>query len=200
MGRTEIVTARVDVLNKLSDKDLTGTIVAYFAENNTMPGEKDLKDRASTLSAELTEGTITGVTSEVRKDLIEEFASILVKETKIRDNVVLNETKKNKDAEGLKASDLPMILKDATPIPTNTMKNTYELPVIIDGEGGVFTAGKCLEGTEVGNKIGTLPAGFQKNHPGACGMTGTIIATDYSNGKFANMSYSLIIDLGQKAA
>lgn len=190
MGRTEMVNARAEVLNKLSDKELAGTIVAYFAENNTMPGEKDLKDRASILYAEM-EGSaaIDGVTSEVRRDLIEEFASILVKETRIKDNVVLNENKKNKDVDGLKASDLPMILKDAMPIPTNTMKNIYELPVTIDADGNVCT--------ENGDKLGAVPAGFQKNHKGVYGMTGTVIATDYSNGKFANMSYSLVIDLGQ---
>ncbi len=189
MGRTEMVKARTEALNKVSDKELAGAIVAYFNKNNTMPGEKDIKDRASILSAELDEGKISGVTSEIRKDLIEEFASILVKETKIKDNVVLNENKKNKGVEGLRASDLPMVLKDAMPIPNNTLKDVYELPVIVDTEGNVAT--------EAGNKLGTVPAGFQKNHPDVCGMTGTVIATDYSNGKFANMSYSLVIDLGQ---
>lgn len=189
MGRTEMVTARTEALNALTDTELAGAIVAYFAGNSTMPGEKDLKDRASILSAELEEGKITGFTSEVRRDMIEEFTGVLVKETKIKDNVVLNENKKNKDADGLKASDLPMVLKDAMPIPTNTMKNIYELPVSIDTEGNVLTEG--------GEKLGMIPAGFQKNHKGVYGMTGTVIATDYSNGKFANMSYSLIIDLGQ---
>lgn len=189
MGRTEMVTARTEALNALTDKELVETIVAYFAGNNTMPGEKDLKDRASILLAEMEEGQIIGFMNEIRKDLIEEFASILVKETKIKDNVVLNENKKNKDAEGLKASDLPMLLKDAMPIPTNTMKNIYELPVTIDADGNVCT--------ENGDKMGVVPEGFQKNHKNVYGMTGTVIATDYSNGKFANMSYSLVIDLGQ---
>lgn len=193
MGRDAMVKTRRECLNTLSDKELADAVVAYFAENNTMPGEKDLKDRASILSAELAEGQITGFTSEIRKDLIEEFASVLVKETKIRDNIILNENKKNKDAEGLKASDLPMILRDTVQVKnTNAMKNVYELPVTINTDGGIVT--------ENGDAIGTLPAGFQKNHTNVSGMSGTVIATDYSNGKFANMSYALVIDFGAKKA
>lgn len=193
MGRTEIVEARKETLEKLSDKELAAAVVAYFGENKTMPGEKDLKDRATILSTELNEGKISGVTSEVRKDLIEEFTTVLVKETKITENVVLNENKKNKDAEGVKAGDLPMILRASEPIPNNTMKNTYELPVTI-GEDGSITENATANET----KLGTLPKGFMKNHPNVCGMSGTVIATDYSNGKFANMSYSVVIDLGQR--
>lgn len=187
--RSEIVRERTQALNELSDKELIATVVTYFDENSTMPGEKDIKDRAAILLDEMEKGTVDGVTNEIRRDMIEEFASLAVKEVKVQGTKAMNETKKNKDSEDLKASDLPMVLKNAQPTQVNNMTNVYELPVFIGGEGSVRI--------DEGERIGTVPEGFKKNHPNMEGMRGTVIATDHSNGKFANMNYSLIIDLCQ---
>lgn len=186
MGRTEIVNARAKELNELTDMDLAKEIVSYFQENSTMPGEKDIKTRATMLWDELSQEEIHGVTSEVRKDLVEEFASLLVKEVKVKGILSLNENKVNKGTEGMKASDLPMVLTDVDPV---ARKETYEMPVLIDNGYNVCT--------EDGRVVGMLPNGFKKNHAHVKGMSGTAVVTDYSNSNLANLSCRLIIDLGQ---
>ena len=133
MNRKEMVQARVEKLQKLSDADLVQTIVRYFEKNHTMPGEKAIKDYALSLKGEFDVDAITGLLSEVRNDLIEQFASLCVKEMKVKNVQVVNDTKKNKDTDGTKVTDLPMVLKDIVPVsnPANTVKNVYELPATI---------------------------------------------------------------------
>lgn len=192
MNRNEMVAARKEVLNTLSDEKLVKQIVLYFENNRTMPGEKDLKDRAGILLKELEEGTISGVTSEIRKDLVEEFASVLVKETKLIYNPYSTRKFDRKDP-----SELPMTLTDSMPIGNNTMKDTYELPVTISIQTNQDKSSFAEAVTEAGQDMGMIPEGFQKNHSTIAAMGGTIIATDFSNGNLRNMSYKLVIDLGQ---
>lgn len=197
MTRKEMVTKRAEKLSQLSDMQLIDTIVKYFEQNATMPGEKALKDYATSLKNEFDGNAITGLLSEVRKDLIEQFASLCVKEVRIKPTVA-NDTKKNKEAKKLLASDLPMELTDIipVPVPVNTTKNVYVMAASISGENGIQLITESIPSYE----LGSFPAGFIKNHKTLEGMKGVVIATDYSNGKFANMSYKMLIDLGQSIA
>ena len=199
MNRKEMVKTRTEELTKLSDMQLVDSIVKYFEQNATMPGEKTIKDYALSLKGEFDGNAINGLLSQVRNDLIEEFASLCVKEVKLKNVTAANETKKNEGSATLRASDLPMVLTDTKPIPVNTMKNVFTLPAsICEGNTGNTV---CFMNAD--NKLQTfaaLPAGFGKNHPTTADMDCIVIATDYSNGKFANMSYSMLIDLGQRLA
>lgn len=202
MNRTEMVNARADKLSKLSDKGLIYAILEYFRENATMPGEKAIKDHAAGLADMLEGNPGYGLTDSARKELIEEFSSLCVKEVKLKNVQVANETKKKLDyfhdqiEAGImrKVSDLPMVLKDTSPIPVNAMKNIYEMP------GDIFDSGHTVRIKEENGSdfvLASIPEGFVKNHRTLYGMDGTVIVTDYSNGKFANMSYTLLVDLGQ---
>lgn len=195
MNRKEMVQVRVEKLQKLSDADLVQTIVRYFEKNHTMPGEKAIKDYALSLKGEFDVDAITGLLSEVRNDLIEQFASLCVKEMKVKNVQVVNDTKKNKDTDGTKVTDLPMVLKDIVPVlnPANTVKNVYELPAMIVFRDSAVYAEK----DGVALNLGSIPKGFKKNHGTSQLMQGTVIVTDHSNGKFANMSYRMLVDLGQ---
>lgn len=192
MNRAEMVKARAAELGKLDDFQLVDAVIAYFKNNRTLPGQKALKDFALGLKAEFNGTAMTGLLSQVRKDLIEEFASLLVQEVKLVNVRVLNENKPNRDKPGRKASDLSMVLTDVQPVPVNAVKNSYQMTAYITGRG-VYDE----NGQDTGDVFALLPGGFVKNHPGMDGFEGTVIASDHSNGKFANMSYRLLIDLGQ---
>lgn len=198
MNRAEMVTARKEELSKLSDVGLVGAILDYFEANKTMPGEKSLKDTAQKFAAEFDDGSMTGILTDYRKEMIDEFASILVKEIHIKNVAALNETKKNKDTDELKASDLPMSLVDTKPGKlVNTVKNVYEMEAFISAGNTVAYE----NGTAAANvSLADIPEGFKKNHPAIAGMKGTVVVTDHSNGNFSNMSYRMLIDLGQNLA
>lgn len=204
MNRAEMVKIRTEELSRLSDTQLVDTIAEYFRQNMTMPGEKALKDLAAGFAEEL-EKMGTGILSEVRRDMIEEFASICVKEVRLKKVKVVNKTKQNKDAKEIHASDLPMVLSDEKSIwGQNTKTIKYQVRflynmVLYNMIGTIPETGDRVRIPWVGDDItlAFIPEGFRKNHKTLAGMQGTVIATDYSNGNFANMSYSLLIDLGQ---
>lgn len=204
MSRIELVNERTNALNAMTDMELAETIVKYFKENATMPGERLIKEWAESITGEFIERVITGLLSDVRKEIIEEFASLCVKETRLKNVRVLNDTKKTRDAVGRRAHDLPMVLKDVRP-KGGVVTNVYEMPVLIQTAADLDT----LETTNTvafrdeNNHmliLADLPEGFKKNHKEIANMQATVVATDHSNGKFANMSYRLLIDLGQTAA
>lgn len=204
MSRIELVNERVKELNAMTDMELAEAIVKYFKENATMPGERLIKEWAGSITGEFTERVITGLLSDVRKEIIEEFASLCVKETRLKNVRVLNDTKKTRDAVGRRAHDLPMVLKDVRP-KGGVVTNVYEMPVLIQTAADLDT----LETTNTvafrdeNNHmliLADLPEGFKKNHKEIANMQATVVVTDHSNGKFANMSYRLLIDLGQTAA
>lgn len=176
-SRSEMVKAEIQKLQSLTDFQLAQTICRYFKENQTMPGEKALKDMAKDLTAELGGEATTQLIGQVRDDLIEQFASLCVKEVKL--------TK--------------VTVKDSMNIPgmtkmENTEKNTWYLPVTIDDQGHAVTL------DENALSIGMLPDGFRKNHRTVSGMQVSLLMTDHSNGKFKNLSWTLIVDLGQTLA
>ncbi len=200
MNRTEMVKARAKKLSEMSDVNLVDAIVKYFEENAAMPGEKALKDFAISLKTELDAHIGVGLLSQTRMDLIEEFSSLCVKEVKLKNVRAVNETKKNADLDAVKAGDLPMVLADAKLIPVNTMKNVYEMNGMINGDEDGHRFVNICDAKDGSFEFAALPGGFQKNHALQHGMDVTVIASDYSNGKFANMSYTMLIDLGQKIA
>lgn len=193
MKRMEMVKARTEQLKGLSDLGLINAVIAYFENNATLPGQKALKDFALDLKKEFDGNVITGILSQVRDDIIEQFASLLVCEVKIKNVAAMNENRPNRDKEGTKASDLPMVLTDVQPVPVNVIKNSYEMPVRVMG-GSVYSEDGMFP-----LELGSLPKGFVKNHRAMDGLAACVIVTDHSNGKFANMSYRMLIDLGQAA-
>ena len=118
MNRKEMVQARVEKLQKLSDADLVQTIVRYFEKNHTMPGEKAIKDYALSLKGEFDVDAITGLLSEVRNDLIEQFASLCVKEMKMKNVQVVNDTKKNRIQMAQRSLTFPWCLRISFPCQT----------------------------------------------------------------------------------
>lgn len=194
--RKEMVERRTEELSKLNDLQLVATIVKYFEQNATLPGEKAIKDCALSLKAEFDGNVITGLLSQVRGDLIEEFASLCVKEVKLKNVMPQNATKKNKDAKAFLTTDLPMELIDVRPARLNVMVNTYGLAATVSAS----EKHSCMTEDVPYHTVGSLPEGFKKNHRNIGGMKALVVATDHSNGKFANMSYRMIIDLGQKLA
>lgn len=190
-----MVNARAEELSRLSDRGLVCAIRGYFRENATMPGEKAVKDYAFGKTCRGKTWTIDRLTISARKELIEEFSPLCVKEVKLKDIRVANETKKNAGTTARKASDLPMVLKATNLALINTMKNVYEMPASISDDGRTV----CIkDGNGSDFILASIPEGFAKNHRTLGGMEGTVIATDHSNGKFANMSYTLLVDLGQR--
>lgn len=197
MNRKQIVKERMESLSRLNDKELVQAVAAYFAENATMPGEKAVKDTAAYLLAEMRTKPGMGISTECRRELIETFSSLCVKEVKLQGVRAKNETKKNEGLNMPKASDLPMELKDSEYIPVNTMKDTYEMEAVAEGHLGERKCVKIAGVDDDGYVLGYLPKGFSKNHRNIEGMQGTVFAADYSNGNFRNMNYTFIVDLAQ---
>ena len=138
MGRLEMVENRKAELEKLSDVELVNAIARYFENNHTMPGEKDLKDTALMLLSEFTDGSMTGLISQLRDTLIETFASVCVKTTKLKHPQAADSTKKNREA-GLKlVDDLIMVrtgtynrtVKGADGKDRVVTRDVYEMPTI----------------------------------------------------------------------
>lgn len=193
---------RAKQLSKLSDYDLLKTISAYFKRNHTMPGEKQLKDTANQMLAEFDEDTqaVTTLMEPVRAELIRSFADACVKAAPLKYVGVRNDTKRNRKDETAKlplASDLPMTLCDAVPVQVkdNTvMKNVYEMPGSLNLiETSVYATDK--EHNLLKFYLGKITRGVYKNHYSETPIDCTVVATDHSNGKFANMSYTMLVDL-----
>lgn len=182
MIREKLVQERAAKLARLDNRELVDTIAAYFKQNRTMPGEKRLKDYVTAYLADRT--------ADLPADgFLTEFASVCVKDVRIEHVTVQNETKKAKELSGPKVSDLPMVLSDIRPADGRVI-DSYTMQVLIISDGNV-----CIADTMT--PFGRLPKGFLKNHPAVEGMYGTVIATDFSNGKLANMKYRMVIDLAQ---
>lgn len=179
-SRSEMVNAEIQKLQTLTDFQLAQTICRYFEENQTLPGEKALKDMAKDLTAELGGEATTQLIGQVRDDLIEQFASLCVKEVKL--------TKAIANDQACKLHMTPV--SSASP-GVNVEKNTWQLPVRINEQGYAITM------DEDAVSIGMLPDGFRKNHGTVSGMEASLLMTDYSSGKFKNLSWTLMVDLGQ---
>ena len=204
MDRSEMVKARIAELEKLDDFQLVDTVLEYFKQNATLPGQKRLKTFAQDLKAEFDGKAIQGMLPQMRKELIKDFASILVREVHLKNVRAMNANKPNRDKAGCKMKDLTdtgaMAPAGSESIPINGTKDSYTMPVHIK-DGSVYPSlGRGLfkdEALASGAAFAQLPGGFLTNHKALDGMEATVVAGDYSGGKFANMSYRLLIDLGQ---
>lgn len=186
MTRAEYVNARREALSKLSTEELAIAIGEYFDSHATMPGEKDLKDAAEKIVASIAENADFDIDKEVKDGMIAKFADIVVREMKVEGLQVKNVNKSNKDDFAvLKPTDLGLSEKESIPAEGKSpAKKVYEAEARIED-------GKVIVGEY---EIGSLAKGFVKNNPGTS-CKATLVAVDYSNGKFTNMSYSIVADI-----
>lgn len=196
--RDEMIKRRIGMLSGLSDLQLAQTISAYFENNHTMPGEKWIKDTANQILDEFDGEGSTMMLAPVRQSLIEGFAAACVKSMPVRYVEVVNETKKNRDSKLRKASDLPMTLSEVIPVPmkdNTVVKNIYEIPASLNVmEKSIYVKDAQNENI-LAFYLGRITKGFYKNHFIKQPVDCTVVATDHSNGKFANMSYQMLVDL-----
>ena len=180
MNRTEYVENRTKTLMAMSTEDLAIAIGEYFDGHATMPGQKDLKDAAEKIVANKAENPQFEISQEAKAQMAATFAGIVVREMKVEGLKVANVNKENKDDFSvLKPTDLGLTEVGAIPAEGKSpAKKIYE--------GGTVLVGEY--------EIGSLGKGFTKNNPGVS-VPATVIATDYSNGKFTNMSYTVIADI-----
>ena len=186
MTRNEYVENRKAALSTLSTENLAITIGEYFDQHATMPGEKDLKAAAEKIVANIAENADFDIDADTKAAMIDRFANIAVREMKVEKLQVQNVTKANKDDFSvLKATDLGLTETDAIPAEGKTpAKKVYEVAAQIK-DGDVYVGEYA---------IGSLGSGFVKNNPGVK-CDATVVATDYSNGKMTNMSYTVIADI-----
>lgn len=186
MNRTEYINNRRTALMAMNTEDLAITIGEYFDNHATMPGEKDLKVAAEKIVANIAENPEFTIPAETKESMAAKFADIVVREMKLEDLQVKNVTKDNKeDFSVLKPTDLG--LTEIESIPAEDKKPGRK----VYSADARIKDGKVLVGDY---EIGSLSKGFQKNNPGV-NCAATVIATDWSNGKYANMSYSVIADI-----
>lgn len=186
MQRTDYVTTRKEKLSKLSTEELAITIGEYFDGHATMPGEKDLKKAAEKIVANIAENADFDIDADTKADMIDRFAGIVVREMKVEKLQVQNVTKANKDDFAvLKATDIGLVETGSEPAADKQpAKKFYEAEARIEN-------GKVIIGDY---EIGCLSEGFVKNNPDV-NVPATVLATDYSNGKMSNMSYTVVADI-----
>lgn len=181
--KQELIEKRRNLLLEKSTEDLAIAVSDYFNAHACLPGQKALKDAAENTLRRLREDPEFELLPAAKAYLAESLAKTAVREVKVGSLKVRNVTKVNKDDYA--------VLK-----PTNL--NLREA----GSEAGkpprfFFEADASIEGRRVladGCEIGLLPEGFAKNNPNLSAPA-LLILTDYSLGKFANVSYQVIIDL-----
>lgn len=186
MNRAKMIEARVKALSELSTENLAIAIGEYFDTHATLPGQKDLKSAAEKLVANIAEDPSFNISPEAKSQMITAFADIVVREMKVEKVQVKNVNKDNKDDFSvLKPTDLSLTEIASIPAEGKTpAKKVYSADARIED-------GKVLVGDY---EIGSLAPGFVKNNPGVS-CSAILIATDYSNGKYANMGYSVVADI-----
>lgn len=186
MQKTEYIANRKAALMELSTEDLAITIGEYFDSHATMPGEKDLKKAAEKIVANIAENPEFEIGEEAKEQMIDSFAKIVVREMKVEKIQVKNITKENKDDFSvLKPTDLGLTETGSEEASEKKpAKKFYAADARI--EDGKVKVGEY--------EIGSLSDGFVKNNPGVS-VPATVLATDYSNGKFSNMSYTVVADI-----
>lgn len=173
MPRNYLKNTYIQYLSELPDAQLVDKILAYFNRNKTLPGERSLREYALSLKEEFADGSMTALLPEAKMDMASAFADVAVKETKLTDVEADVET-------------LPLVLSDMQHVFPNVIRDIFSAPVTVEGRE-VYTAdGHTL--------IGHLKAGFYSNFKDSL-CRGFVLATDHSNGKFKNMSYSLLVNL-----
>lgn len=120
------------------------------------------------------------MTKDIRKTMVKDFASITLPVVKVTGTTFQKFDPKAIAVDGEK--------KDGTV----TEYSTVFILTPVDKEG-VKVMARLTEGGNV--QIGYLPSKFNKKHPVTKDTPVAARMTDYSNGKFKNMSYSMCIDL-----
>lgn len=186
MQKKDYIEARRAELAKMTTEDLAVTIGEYFDTHATMPGQKNLKKAADDIVMNIAENPEFDIPAEDKENLINSFAQIVVREIKVEKLQVKNVNKENKDdASVLKATDIGLVETGSEEaVDKQPAKKFYEAEARIED-------GKVIVG---GYEIGSLGEGFAKNNPGV-NVPATLLATDYSNGKFANVSYTVVADI-----
>lgn len=190
MQRAEYVTNRKQTLAAMSTQELAIAIGEYFDNHATMPGQKDLKDAAEKIIANIAENAEFDIDADAKAAMIDKFADIVVRELKVEKLQVQNVTKANKDDFAvLKATDLGLVETGSEPaVDKQPAKKFYAVDARI--ENGKVMVDKY--------EIGSLSDGFVRNNPGVS-CSATVLATDYSNGKMSNMSYTVVADIAANA-
>lgn len=186
MNRKEKIQNRLAQLMALSTENLVIKIGEYFDTHATMPGQKDLKEAAERIVANIAENPKFDIAPEAKEQMAARFADIVVREMKVEGIQVKNINKENKDDFAvLKPTDLGLVEKESIPAEGKSpAKKVYTVE-------GRIKDGKVIVGDY---EIGSLSKGFVKNNPGV-ECDATVIATDYSNGKFTNMGYAVVADI-----
>ena len=169
MPRNYLKNAYIQYLSELPDAQLVDKILTYFNRNKTLPGERSLREYALSLKEEFADGSMTALLPEAKMDMASAFADVAVKETKLTD-----------------VETLPLVLSDMQHVFPNVIRDIFSAPVTVEGREVYTTNGHTL--------IGRLKAGFYSNFKDSL-HKGFVLATDHSNGKFKNMSYSLLVNL-----
>lgn len=184
--RTVYIEARKTALAGKTTEQLALAIGEYFDTHATLPGQKDLKDAAEKIVANIAENPEFEIPTETKDQMIQTFAEISVREMKVEKLQVANVTKANADDFAvLKASDLGLVETGSEEaVDKQPAKKFYEAEARIEN-------GKVLVGQY---EVGSLPAGFVKNNPGV-NVSATLLATDYSGGQMKNMSYTVVADI-----
>ncbi len=186
MDRNGYIAQRVGTLAAMSTENLAITIGEYFDAHATMPGQKDLKDAAEKIIANIAENPDFDIDKAAKDAMIEGFAKIVVREMKVEKLQVKNVTKANKDDFAvLKPTDLGLTEIGSEPaVDKQPAKKFYSVE-------GRIENGRVMVG-EI--QIGSLNPGFMTNNPGVS-CNATVLATDYSGGKMANVSYKVVADI-----
>lgn len=186
MQRTEYITNRKAQLAAMSTEELAIAIGEYFDTHATMPGQKDLKDAAEKIVANVAENAEFDIDADAKAAMVDRFADIVVREMKVEKLQVQNVTKANKDDFAvLKATDLGLVETGSVEaVDKQPAKKLYAAEARIEN-------GKVMVGEY---EIGSLSEGFVKNNPGVS-CNATVVAVDYSNGKMSNMSYTVVADI-----
>lgn len=186
--REEMVKERRDILEKMDDATLARNIVGYFTQNATMPGEGWLKkDGIQLVEAIENNKDNPGFdmnhlyTDEKRTAVIDKFAEVCVKSTRLKNPHVI---------EGKIANDMPF--------PEGEDLGNGKTRYAFTGEAyHVDGTSQDLAAFGQGVMIADIPGKFIESHPYALGKNIMVEAVDYSNGKGKNVTYDMYVDMIQ---
>lgn len=181
MNRTEMVEARKGQLSRMSDRELLQTASAYFVRNWTMPGESEFKNSILDSLDRFERDRDAVLPAKWRAEIIDTFAEISIKELKLKNIRMSREA----------LSELPMALS-GTEQSKCGMRDTYAIPATLSTRDRLVYVKNRSGFTQAVTDVPKCLAHRKTN-----GLTGTMLVTDYSNGNFASLGYTLLIDLAQ---
>lgn len=186
--REKMVKERRDILEKMDDATLARSIAGYFTQNATMPGEGWLKKDGIQLVEAIENNKDNPdfdmdhlYTDEKRTAVIDKFAEVCVKSTRLKNPHVI---------EGKIANDMPF--------PEGEDLGNGKTRYVLTGEAyHVDGTSQDLAAFGQGVMIADIPGKFIESHPYALGKNIMVEAVDYSNGKGKNVTYDMYVDMIQ---